>query len=186
MRACMKYTTHQWIQRLQWACKYTTAVESATPHPFRPFSCQLLLDPHHVAIYSILSDTQRRAETKGGTQAPGFFGAKLLQAAMPRRLFPPARSPQQFSVQKQSLPVNPVALSCAAGLCHDNQIIKSTRLYVVAMSCVGSPTGVHMLITHLQPEGADAGEVYADSVVYKEVLRAVWQSEIATFAASVW
>eukprot|EP00955_Chlamydomonas_euryale_P017266 184458-Chlamydomonas_euryale.AAC.3 len=43
------------------------------------------------------------------------------------------------------------------------------QLYV-AMLRVGSPTCIHMLITH--PEGADAGEVYTDNFEYKEISRA--------------
>jgi len=43
------------------------------------------------------------------------------------------------------------------------------QLYV-AMSRVGSPDGIHMLITHTQPKGGEPGEVYTDNVVYKEVL----------------
>eukprot|EP00955_Chlamydomonas_euryale_P004995 53097-Chlamydomonas_euryale.AAC.1 len=36
------------------------------------------------------------------------------------------------------------------------------QLYV-AMSRVGSPTCIHRLITHPQPKGAEAGEVYTDN-----------------------
>eukprot|EP00955_Chlamydomonas_euryale_P016279 173952-Chlamydomonas_euryale.AAC.1 len=43
------------------------------------------------------------------------------------------------------------------------------KLYV-AMSRVGSPDGIHMLITHAQPKGGKPGEVYTDNVVCKEFL----------------
>eukprot|EP00955_Chlamydomonas_euryale_P066749 359636-Chlamydomonas_euryale.AAC.3 len=38
----------------------------------------------------------------------------------------------------------------------------------VAMSHVGSPDRIHMLITHTQPKGDEPGLLYTDDIVYKE------------------